>query len=59
MKNNSHLHIKISSELLKELKDESKESMITLSELCRIKFLKTVQLERIENKIDKLLQNGN
>jgi len=40
------------------LKKEAKERSISVSELCRIKLQKTLQLDRIEFKIDKLLKNG-
>ena len=58
MKNNSHIHIKVNSDFLETLKRQAREKMITLSELCRLKLGTSVQLDQIENKINKLLKEN-
>ncbi len=60
MVKNSHLHIVLESDFLISLKDQAKKRSISVSELCRLKLQTTLQLDRIENKLDKLLnKNGN
>lgn len=53
-KKNSHIHILIETEVVDELKEETKSRGISLSELCRQKLKNNSQLDRIEEKIDKL-----
>lgn len=60
MQKNAHIHIVVSTEFLNSLKSEAKKKMLTLSEFCRLKLQKNLQLDRIENKIDELkIKNGN
>jgi len=58
MRKNAHLHIVIETDFLNQLKKQAKEKMVTVSQLCRLKLQKSMQLDRIELKIDKLLKNG-
>ena len=55
LKKNSHLHIMIETEVLEAMKKEAQKSNISLSEWCRQKLRENGQLDRIENKLDKLL----
>ena len=55
---NSHLHIVVETEFLNKLKENSKKKMITVSEYCRLKLQKNIQLDRIEQKLDIMLKNG-
>ena len=59
MVKNSHLHIVVETDFLNQLKEEAKKKMVTVSQLCRMKLQKSLQLDRIEMKIDKLRGNGN
>jgi len=59
MRKNAHLHIVIDTNFLNQLKKQAKEKMITVSQLCRLKLQKSLQLDRIENKVEKLIKNGN
>jgi hypothetical protein len=56
---NSHLHIIVETEFLNKLKDEAKKKMSTVSEYCRLKLQINLQLDRIEEKIDAIIKNGN
>ena len=56
MKKNAQLHILLESNLLKQLKEDSEESGLSLGEYCRKKLRKNSQLDRIEGKIDKFLK---
>ena len=56
MGKNAHIHIKVKSEFLENLKCQAKDRMLTLSEFCRLKIVTNTQLDRIEKKIDKLLK---
>ena len=58
MGKNSHLHIVLETDFLYFLKKEAKERSISVSELCRIKLQESLQLERIEQKLNILLKNG-
>ena len=58
MVKNAHLHIVIETDFLNQLKKQAKEKMITVSQLCRLKLQKSLQMDRIELKIDKLIKNG-
>lgn len=58
MGKNAHLHIVVETDFLNQLKKQAKEKMITVSQLCRLKLQKSIQMDRIEFKIDKLLKNG-
>ena len=58
MGKNAHLHIVIETDFLNQLKKQAKEKMITVSQLCRLKLQKSLQMDRIELKIDKLIKNG-
>lgn len=54
-KKNSQLHILIETSLLTNLKKEAEEKGVSLGHLTRSKLRKKPQLDRIEEKIDKLL----
>ena len=58
MPKNAHLHIVVETEFLNHLKQEAKKKMITVSEFCRLKLQTTLQLDRIEYNIEKLMKNG-
>jgi len=58
MKKNAHLHIVLETDFLNSLKEDAKKKCIPLSELCRLKLRMSFQMDRIEFKIDKLIQNG-
>ncbi len=57
-KKNSQLHLVIETHKLTKLKEEANEQKVSLSELCRQKLRPRPQLDRIENKLDKLLKGG-
>jgi hypothetical protein len=59
MPKNAHLHIVVNTEFLNSLKSEAKNRMISLSEFCRLKLKDSIQMDRIEYKIDKLIKDGN
>ena len=54
MKKNNQLHIFIETTLLDNLKKEALGKEVSLSEWCRSKLRKRPQLDRIEEKVDKL-----
>jgi len=58
MGKNSHLHIVLESDFLNLLKKEAKERSISVSELCRIKLQKNLQLDRIEVMLKDILKNN-
>ncbi|MCH7851071.1 MAG: hypothetical protein IH845_05500 [Nanoarchaeota archaeon] len=58
MPKNSHLHVVVETEFLNYLKKEAKERGISVSELCRLKLMENLQLDRIEGKIDKLVRKA-
>ena len=58
MKKNSQLHVVIETHKLNRLKKEAKEQDVSLAELCRRKLKPQPQLDRIENKLDRLLKRG-
>ncbi len=55
MKKNSQLHITLSSELLDLLRKEAENKNIVLAELCRQKLRENSKLEKIENLLEKIL----
>ena len=55
MKKNNQLHIFIETKLLNALRKEADDKGVSLSELCRSKLRKRPQLDRIESKVDRLL----
>ena len=59
MPKNAHLHIVVETDFLNYLKEEAKKKMLTVSEFCRLKLQTSLQLDRIEYKIEKLMKNGN
>ena len=60
MPKNAHLHIVVNTEFLNYLKSEAKKKTLSVSEFCRLKLQTSLQLDRIEYKIDKLTEtNGN
>jgi hypothetical protein len=58
MPKNAHLHLVVETEFLNHLKQEANKKMITLSQFCRLKLQTNLQLERIEYKLDKIIENG-
>jgi len=56
-KKNSQLHIMIETEVIEEMKKRAEEKGISLSEWCRKKIKEDSQLDRIENKLDLILNN--
>jgi hypothetical protein len=54
MKKNNQLHIFIETKLLERLIEEAKEQEVSLSELCRSKLRRKPQLDRIEEKVEKI-----
>ena len=58
MGKNAHLHLVLETDFLNSLKAEAKKNMISVSELCRLKLHKSLQLDRIEFKIDKMLKDA-
>jgi len=58
MGKNAHLHIVLDSEFLEKLKEQAREKMISLSELCRLKLQNNLQLDKIEYMIEKLLNKN-
>jgi len=57
LKKNSHLHLFMETSLHDKLKKEATEKAMTLSELVRWKLRENNQFNRIERKIDKILEN--
>ena len=55
LKKNSHLHIFMETQLHDKLKKEADEKNISLSELARWKLRDNNQLDRIERKMDMIL----
>ena len=53
-KMNSHIHIMINTQEKQKLIDKAKQEGVDFSEWCRRKLKEDSQLDRIENKIDKL-----
>lgn len=54
-KKNSHLHMNLETSLMNKLREEANKNKISISELVRQKLRENNQLDRIENKLDKLL----
>lgn len=59
MGKNSRLHIRVETEFLNRLKGEANKKMLTVAEYCRLKLQMNLQMDRIEQKMDILLKNGN
>ncbi len=59
MGKNAHLHITLETSFLTYLKLEAKKRSISVSELCRLKLLKNLQLDKIELMLERVLnKNG-
>ena len=58
MGKNSQLHIALETDLLHSLKEEAKKRSISISELCRIKIQRNIQLDRIELILKDILKNN-
>jgi hypothetical protein len=58
LKKNSHLHLFMETSLHDKLKNEAKEKCMSFSELVRWKLRENSQLNRIEGKIDKILNTN-
>jgi len=58
MRKNAHLHIVLESEFLDYLKSEAKKRSISVSELCRLKLMKNLQLDRIELMLERILKKN-
>ncbi|VVB83899.1 Uncharacterised protein [uncultured archaeon] len=56
MKKNNQLHIFVETKLLNTLIEEAQKEEISLSELCRSKLRRKPQLDRIEEKVEKILK---
>jgi hypothetical protein len=56
MKKNNQLHIFIETKLLEKLIEEATKEGVSLSELCRSKLRRKPQLDRIEERIEKILK---
>lgn len=56
LKKNSHLHVMIETDILEKMKKRAGKENLTLSEWCRQKLREDSQLDRIENKMDKLIK---
>ncbi len=54
MKKNVLLQIRIDTGLLDKLRDQSKDSGITMSDLCRQIITSPPQLKRIENQLERI-----
>lgn len=54
-KKNSHLHMNLETSLMNKLREEAKNKNMSISELVRQKLRENNQLDRIENKLNKLL----
>lgn len=60
MGKNAHLHIVLESEVLLYLKVEAKKRSISVAELCRLKLVQNLQLDKIELMLERVLKkNGN
>lgn len=60
MGKNAHLHVILESETLLYLKSEAKKRSISVSELCRLKLIQNLQLDKIELMLEKVLKkDGN
>lgn len=55
VKRNAQLHLMINSGLLDQMKQKAEQKGISLSEWCRQKLTQDSQLDRIEKKIERLL----
>ena len=53
---NSHLHLNLETNLLNKLKQGAGKKGISVSELCRRKLEESLQLDRIERKIEGLIE---
>ena len=54
-KKNSHLHIMIETDLLNKVEKRAKSQNMSIAEFVRKKLRGNEQLDRIENKLDKIL----
>lgn len=54
-KKNSHIHLLLETNLKEKLVKEAEERNIGISELCRQKLRGNAQLDRIERKIDNII----
>jgi predicted HicB family RNase H-like nuclease len=57
VKRNSQLHLMINSGLLEKMRQKAENNGISLSEWCRRKLSEDSQLDRIERKLDFLIEN--
>lgn len=58
MGKNAHLHIVLESDILNYLKLEAKKRSISVSELCRLKLVKNLQLDKIELMLKRVLNKN-
>lgn len=54
MGKNSHIHLRLESDILFYLKAEARKRSMSLAELCRLKVMKNLQLDRIENLLQDI-----
>ena len=58
MKKNSYIHIRIKTENLQKLKNESASTGLSLSEFCRQKLLESCKLDNIELMVSMILKKS-
>ena len=56
VKRNAQLHIMMNSGLLEKMRQKAEKKGISLSEWCRKKLIEDSQLDRIEDKLNKILK---
>lgn len=56
MRMTSHIHLVLETEFLNQLKKEAQRKNITLSQLCRLKLDKNLQLDRMEGKLNWIIK---
>ena len=56
MKKNAQLHLMIETRELNKLRAEAEERKVSLAEISRIKLRKQPQLDRIEEKLDRIIK---
>lgn len=57
-KKNSHLHMMIETSLMNKIEKQAKEMNISVAEFVRQKLRENNQLNRIEDKLDKILNKS-
>jgi hypothetical protein len=57
-KKNSHLHMMIETSLINKIEKQAKEKNMSVAEFVRQKLRENNQLDRIENKLDRLINKN-